>query len=122
MTSRKQKPQDGEFSWDELQVRAGKALEEIISSLPEDIRVEASKVPCLFEKWSEEEDLLGTYDGFEAGCVSEEGGRIILYLGNIFQLCQEEDLDFEKEVRRTYLHELGHHLGWDEDEVEKHGL
>jgi predicted Zn-dependent protease with MMP-like domain len=29
---------------------------------------------------------------------------------------------FRKEVRLTYLHELGHYLGWDEDQVAAHGL
>jgi len=29
---------------------------------------------------------------------------------------------FREEVERTYLHELGHYLGWDEDDVAARGL
>jgi predicted Zn-dependent protease with MMP-like domain len=29
---------------------------------------------------------------------------------------------FRDEVRLTYLHELGHYLGWDEDELAARGL
>ena len=33
------------------------------------------------------------------------------------------DVDvFREEVRLTYLHELGHYLGWDEDELTARGL
>ena len=34
----------------------------------------------------------------------------------------DEDADFEDEVRLTYLHELGHHFGWDEGDLEERGL
>jgi predicted Zn-dependent protease with MMP-like domain len=30
--------------------------------------------------------------------------------------------ELEKEIRITVLHEIGHHLGWDEDELEERGL
>ena len=29
---------------------------------------------------------------------------------------------YRQEVRTTYLHELGHYLGWDETDMEDHGL
>ena len=29
---------------------------------------------------------------------------------------------YRDEVRLTYLHELGHYLGWDEDEIAERGL
>jgi predicted Zn-dependent protease with MMP-like domain len=40
----------------------------------------------------------------------------------IEEFCVEEGGDFTDEVRVTYLHELGHHLGWDEDDLEGRGL
>jgi predicted Zn-dependent protease with MMP-like domain len=32
------------------------------------------------------------------------------------------EIRFEDKVRITYLHELGHHLGLDEDDLEERGL
>ena len=42
----------------------------------------------------------------------------------LIQLGRLEDLPaaYREEVRITYLHELGHYLGWDEDEVAERGL
>jgi predicted Zn-dependent protease with MMP-like domain len=30
--------------------------------------------------------------------------------------------ELEEEIRITVLHEIGHHLGWDEEDLEKRGL
>jgi predicted Zn-dependent protease with MMP-like domain len=30
--------------------------------------------------------------------------------------------ELEEEIRITVLHEIGHHLGWDEEELEARGL
>jgi len=51
-----------------------------------------------------------------------EGGRICLYLLTIADYCRDENIPFADEVRTTYLHELGHHLGWDEDDLEARNL
>ena len=40
----------------------------------------------------------------------------------IDEFCADEGEDFDDEVRLTYLHELGHHLGWDEGDLEARGL
>ena len=44
-----------------------------------------------------------------------KSNQIILYLENILEECEEAGTGFSEEVRRTYLHELGHYLGLDED-------
>ena len=36
--------------------------------------------------------------------------------------CAEEGLSFEEEVRVTYLHEFGHYLGLEEDDMDARGL
>ena len=88
-----------------------------------ELRTEAEKVPCLFEKWPPEgEEVLGRCLSFEEQVISEAPGPIVLYLGTIQQDCEEFDLDYANEVRITFLHELGHHLGLDEDDLEKRGL
>jgi predicted Zn-dependent protease with MMP-like domain len=70
-------------------------------------------------------DILGLFDGPAHG---EEPGenplppRIILYLENLWDYAGRDAAAFREEVRLTYLHELGHYLGWDEDEVAARGL
>jgi predicted Zn-dependent protease with MMP-like domain len=46
----------------------------------------------------------------------------MLYLAEIHDFCTTEGLDFADQIRITYLHELGHHLGLDEKELEIRGL
>jgi hypothetical protein len=46
----------------------------------------------------------------------------MLYLEAIDELCRDEGGDFDEEVRVTFLHELGHHFGWDEGDLEERGL
>jgi predicted Zn-dependent protease with MMP-like domain len=109
--------------WELLKARAGSVIEKTIAELPAEVRAEARKVPCLFEpKNAEDPDLLGLYCEFAPGEVSEANGPIILYLATIADFCAEEGEDFATEVRLTYLHELGHHLGWDEGDLEARGL
>lgn len=114
------------LEWDSLQQRAERVVENIVESLPDDLKEQAIKVPCVYHRWSEqvrgEEDVLGVYKGFEVNVMHEEGGVIALFLGNIFEYCADYALEFEDEVRTTYLHELGHHFGWDEKDLEDRGL
>jgi predicted Zn-dependent protease with MMP-like domain len=109
--------------WEALQARAAIIVEDTLAELPPEIRAEALQVPCLFEpKNVDDPDLLGLYCEFAPGEVSEANGPIILYLATIDEYCREEEVDFAEEVRLTYLHELGHHLGWDEGDLEARGL
>ena len=48
---------------------------------------------------------------------SEPPPRIILYLDNLWDLAEGDPAIFAEEVRTTYLHELGHFLGFDEDDL-----
>ena len=109
--------------WERLKARAEAVVEKTIAELPPEIKAEALKVPCLFEpENAEDPDLLGLYCEFAPGEVSEANGPIVLYLVAIDDFCADEGGDFAAEVRLTYLHELGHHLGWDEGDLEARGL
>ena len=109
--------------WELLKARAGSIIEETIAELPGEILAEAQKVPVLFEQRCQDDpDILGTYGHFTLNEIGEANGPIILYLATIEDMCDEEDEDFSVEVRLTYLHELGHHLGWDEGDLEARGL
>lgn len=110
-------------SWRHLQSRAQRVIEAILAELPAEVLTEARKVPCLFEpRCAEDPDIFGIYGYFEPGEISPANGPIILYLETIADYCDEEGGDYETEVRLTYLHELGHHFGWDEGDLEERGL
>ena len=102
--------------------------------LPPEIRSLARDVPVHYEKLPAsdllaegmEEDILGLFTGAAHGEELAHDNpappQILLYLENLWDFA-EENLDiFRDEVRLTYLHELGHYLGWDEDEVAARGL
>ncbi len=115
---------------------AEKELEEVLGELPEDIRVSASECPVRLlmeptplqrEEMGEEVwGLLGLFEG----CSRMEGfpsspdqvPRISLFLDTLWEEAEEDRSLFCEEVRITYLHELGHYLGWDEEQVESYGL
>lgn len=112
--------------WETLCQRAAWKIEETIATLPEAIGKEATEVPYLFRERAEKEAvgfrMLGAYHNFIPGRMSEYKGPIFLYLKSIEESCAETGDDFEEKVNSTYLHELGHHFGWDEFDLAKVGL
>jgi predicted Zn-dependent protease with MMP-like domain len=102
--------------------------------LPEDISPLAARVAVHFERTPDETlvaegfepDLLGLFDGtayheeFSADLPSPP--QIFLYLENLFDFAEGDEILFREEVGLTYLHELGHYLGWDEDDLAARGL
>lgn len=113
--------------------------EEVVRSaqarLPAELRAAAASLPVccepvpnddiLAEGW--EPDILGLFVGHEHGgdlfdSVQPLPSQILLFLDNIWGLAEGDEGVFRDEVRLTYLHELGHYLGWDEDEVARRGL
>ncbi len=102
--------------------------------LPADVREAAAEVPVCYETHPNdailqegfEADILGLFVGHEHGGELAETDplppQILLFLDNIRDLADGDDAVFRDEVRLTYLHELGHYLGWDEDEVARRGL
>jgi predicted Zn-dependent protease with MMP-like domain len=113
------------LDWEDLHRRAEIVVNAIIASLPPEVRSAADQIPCLYREWSDEitdSAALGVYTGFDPGTLSQRGGTMVLFLGEIWEYCEERGLEYEDEVRTTYLHELGHHLGWGEGELEERGL
>lgn len=73
-----------------------------------------------------EPDLLGLFVG---PALDEAEGlddplppEILLFLENLWDYAEEDPGIFREEVRRTYLHELGHYLGLEEDDMAPRGL
>jgi predicted Zn-dependent protease with MMP-like domain len=46
----------------------------------------------------------------------------MLFLDEIWDEADGDEAVYRDEVRRTYLHELGHYLGLDEDGLAERGL
>jgi predicted Zn-dependent protease with MMP-like domain len=116
-----------------LQILAEREVQETLSALPGQLREPAEELPVVYDTRIYEElladeagDLLGLFVGenfVEQGHGS--GGlpaQIILYLDNIWWEAQEDETVFRKEVRATYLHELGHYLGLEEVDLHERGL
>lgn len=72
------------------------------------------------------DDLLGLFEGYSRleplPSGPEDMPRIRLFLDNLWEFAGQEERTYRKEVRITWLHELGHYLGWGEEEVEALGL
>jgi predicted Zn-dependent protease with MMP-like domain len=96
-------------------------------SLPAEIRAVADGVPVFFEQRPDAEDIaqgvepdtLGLYD---EGAPGTPTPRIRLWLENLWDFAEDDTAAFRAEVRTTLLHEIGHLLGWDEQDVEERGL
>jgi predicted Zn-dependent protease with MMP-like domain len=69
-----------------------------------------------------EDDLLGLYQGVPISETSffqsagELPARIAIYRGPILRLCRTKD-EVIQEVCDTVVHELGHHVGLDDEEM-----
>jgi predicted Zn-dependent protease with MMP-like domain len=126
---RKTKPKGKTLAqWAEREVAAVRA------SLPADIRIQAEGIPVGYEPEPDpglvadgvEPDTLGLFVGSDF--VHERDGqgelppRIFLFLTPLWEEAEGDPECFRAEVRRTYLHELGHYLGWEEEDMKARDL
>lgn len=112
--------------WAEEEVRA------VRKALPQDVCKAADNVLLSLEDTPD-------IDGPDAGLKGDELGlfegapllespdpldmpRIRLFLGNLWDWVEGDEDEYRDEVGTTYLHELGHYLGWDEDDLADRGL
>lgn len=120
------------MDFDTLGRWADEELKMLVPVLPEDVQEAAKKVSVSLEErpgrglFDEEleGDELGLFEGPTAEEMHgiEELPRIRLFLTNLWEWVGEDEQDYRDEVGTTYLHELGHFLGWDEEEVAERGL
>jgi len=102
-----------------------------MKSLPPKIRDAVQSVPVMLEEFPSPAaladgiapDQLGVFEGALAG---ESGvpqpARVVLWLGNLWDMCEASESAYREEVRITLLHEFGHFLGWDEEDLMDRGL
>lgn len=120
------------MKWKELCDVAAAEVEGTLMGLPGPLREKAKVLPVTFERKPNaglqadgiEEDTLGLFTGAE---MAEEGrtpmpSQIILFLENIWDEAEGDEEDFREEIRTTFLHELGHYLGLDEEDLGERGL
>jgi predicted Zn-dependent protease with MMP-like domain len=113
----------------ELTLQAAAVVEAAQKSLPAQLRPLAAAVPVHFEALPDAEliaagfepDILGLFTGSPHGAELNEDqpmpAEIVLFLENLWDFAEADPVVFRDEVRITYLHELGHYLGWDEEDL-----
>jgi predicted Zn-dependent protease with MMP-like domain len=98
-----------------------------IWDLPSDVRAILERVPVFLERRPDADDIGAGIDAdtlgiFEEGPAASPTPRIRLWLENLWEIARGDLATFRAEVRTTLLHEIGHVLGWDEQDLEERGL
>ena len=110
-----------------LAMAAQQEIDGLMRAFPDPLRKQARSIPVTLEPRPSpalqrdglEPDVLGLFTGeafpdrYES--AHDLPAHIILFLRNIWDYARHDTAEYRKEVRRTYLHELGHFLGLDED-------
>jgi predicted Zn-dependent protease with MMP-like domain len=121
--------------WQILQKLAEDEVRHTLKALPRALRDKARALPVTYEPLPNaalvsdgvEPDTLGLFVGGDHDTEELDPipPQIILFLENIWLMIEEEggdERDFRAEIRTTLLHELGHYLGLDEDDLVDRGL
>ncbi len=120
--------------WQQLTRRAEPAVDVVLDTLPEVLSDMARHVPVVFEPKPSAAmvqdgiapDTLGLFVGMSYAELDSGGqdlpAQIFLFLENIWFYAGGDPLLFRDEVRKTFVHELGHYLGMDEDDLFERGL
>lgn len=121
-----------EFNFKHLYQIAEEEIETTLRALPDPLRESAENVLVAFERKPSNElqadgiqfDTLGLFSGAE---FTDEGSmvlppQIILFLENVLEFAGGDEMTFRDEIRKTFLHELGHFLGLSEEDLIRRGL
>lgn len=114
---------------------AAALVDEILESLPESVRealdnvhIDVVELPDPKSDASADTDpeILGLYHGVPIPERSvfdpaNHPDRIRIFKHNLERIAWDRD-HMKKELRTTLLHEIGHHLGWDEEDLAERGL
>jgi predicted Zn-dependent protease with MMP-like domain len=113
------------IDWEDL---AQRQIAKIQRALPEPIRARATEVPVFFSPaWDGKRfACLGVFEGYTLiqgpPNQPDEMPRITLFIDTLAQAANYRRSVFLREVRITYLHELGHYFRWDEGQIANVGL
>ena len=120
-------------SWERLETIAREEVAGVLRRLPTELHGPATSVTIRYEPVPGadliadglDDDLLGLFVGPDFGAEGDHASlppQIILFLASLWDFAGAEETFYREEVRTTYLHELGHYLGLDEDDLEERGL
>jgi predicted Zn-dependent protease with MMP-like domain len=119
-------------NWEDLLRLAQAEVDGTLSALPPDLGQRALSLPVVYERVPGralladglEPDTLGLFIGpdFADEDHATFPPQIILFLENIWDMVEGDEEVFRDEVRTTFLHELGHYLGLDEEDLDERGL
>jgi predicted Zn-dependent protease with MMP-like domain len=105
----------------ELPAQFAEHLEEV----PIELRDRPTKRQLKTVGLDEDQLLLGLYDGVPLSerSVEHSGVRpaVIYLFQEDIEIASDSEADLIREVRTTVLHEIGHHFGMDEDDLERLG-
>ena len=122
------------LDWQKLHALALAEVKATLAALPEPLRDRAQALPVTFERLPNKAQLrdgiypdtlclfVGPEFAYEETTALPLPPQIILFLENLWDMAEADDDSFREEVRTTYLHELGHYLGLDEDDLFDRGL
>lgn len=98
--------------------------ERLLAELPSDVRGKIGNVAIVIEDKAppDSPDLMGLFLGVPYGDGDPMlPNQIVLYKENIEAECGDES-EVPEEIRITLLHEIGHFLGLDENDLAERGL
>jgi predicted Zn-dependent protease with MMP-like domain/Tfp pilus assembly protein PilF len=112
-----------------------RVVAESIDNLPRSIREYVADVPVLVEDYPSAEllgsenispQILGLYIGVprseaEVGAQPTDLTRVIVFKRNLEKVCSTRD-ELVEQIQITLRHEVGHHLGLSEEDMERLGL
>lgn len=119
----------------ELVSLAEAVLNTLCASLPPDLQEASAECPAILlnmNQWAAEQgepadpELMGLFTGMSRAEGTpgspQEAPALYLFVDNLWEFSGRDREEFRREVEITYLHELGHYLGLDEDGVALRGL
>ncbi|MGI5870041.1 MAG: metallopeptidase family protein [Kiritimatiellia bacterium] len=104
--------------------------ERILAALPSNIRKKLGNILITLEAHpapeDEDDDLLGLFTGCAYGDELAEADllppTVRLFIENLRLEADDNPRRFREEVRTTLLHEIGHYLGLEEDDLDDLGI
>lgn len=120
------------MEWYEM---ADHEVQAVCAALPQDLRACMANLAITLDprprpseqiEEGDEEGLLGLFVGPAYAEHQDDSdpmpSAIRLYIENLRDEAEDDPKRFRHEVRKTLLHELGHYLGLEEEDLDKRGL